>query len=38
MWGAITNPLYEARRKARAEKSAAKKLERAKAGQLGLKK
>lgn len=38
MWGAITNPLYEARRKARAEARAAKKLERAKRGQLGLKK
>jgi hypothetical protein len=38
MWGAIDEPLSEARRKARAEKRAAKKLERAKAGQLGLKK
>jgi hypothetical protein len=38
MWGAIDEPLSEARRKARAERRAAKKLERAKAGQLGLKK
>jgi hypothetical protein len=38
MWGAIDEPLSEARRKARAEKRAAKKVERAKAGQLGLKK
>jgi hypothetical protein len=37
MWGAIDEPLSEARRKARAEKRAAKKLERAKAGQLGIK-
>jgi hypothetical protein len=38
MWGSIDEPLSEARRKARAEKRAAKKLERAKAGHLGLKK
>ncbi len=38
MWGAITRPLSEARRTARAEKRAAKKAERAKAGQLGLRK
>ena len=38
MWGAVTEPLYEARRKARAEKRAAKKLERVKAGELGIKK
>jgi hypothetical protein len=38
MWGVITEPLAEAQRKARAEKRAAKKAERAKAGQLGLRK
>jgi hypothetical protein len=38
MWRAITEPLSEARRKAGAEKRAAKKTERAKAGQLGLRK
>ncbi len=38
MWGAITEPLAEAQRKARAAKRAAKKAERAKAGQLGLRK
>jgi hypothetical protein len=38
MWTAITRPLSEARRKARAEKRAAKRTERAMAGQLGLKK
>lgn len=36
MWATITEPLYEERRKARAEKRAAKKLERARAGHLGL--
>jgi len=38
MWGKITEPLSEARRAARAEKRAAKKAERAKLGQLGLRK
>jgi hypothetical protein len=38
MWGEITEPISDARRKARAEKRAAKKLERAKTGQLGLRK
>jgi hypothetical protein len=38
MWGKITEPLSEAQRAARAEKRAAKKAERAKLGQLGLRK
>jgi hypothetical protein len=38
MWSAITGPLSEARQKARTEKRAAKNAERAKAGQLGLRK
>ena len=37
MLDAITGPLYEARRKARAEARATRKLEKAKLGQLGLK-
>jgi hypothetical protein len=38
MWSAVTEPLYEARRKARAEARAAKKAEKARRGELGLKK
>jgi hypothetical protein len=37
MWGAITEPLSEARRAERAASRAAKKAERAKRGELGLK-
>lgn len=38
MWSTVTEPLYEARRKARAEARAAKKAEKVRRGQLGLKK
>jgi hypothetical protein len=37
MWSTTTEPLYEARRKARADARAAKKAEKIRLGQLGLK-